>query len=59
MHGGSFLLAQVPQRGCGFPVPANTQGQAGCDSEPPQRVLDSITSKDPFQSKLFYNSLIL
>jgi len=63
------LLEQVAQGGCGCPIPAGIQGQAGCGSgQPGLLVGDTAHSRGlglddhcgPFQPILgFYHSMIL
>ena len=61
-------LEQVSQGGCGCPIPAGIQGQAGCGSGQPgllvgdpahSRGLELDEHCSPFQARLFYDSVIL
>ena len=63
-----LTLAQVAQGGCGCPIPAGIQGQAGCGSgQPGLLVGDPAHSRGleldelcaPFQPRPFYGSMIL
>jgi len=61
------LLAQVAQGGCGCPIPAGIQGQAGCGSGQPgllvgdpahSRGLELDEHCGPFQPRPFYGPMI-
>jgi len=61
-------LEQVAQGGCGCPIPAGIQGQAGCGSGQPgllvgdpahSRGLELEEHCGPFQPRPFYHSMIL
>ena len=61
-------MAQAAQRGGGCPVPGDTQGQAGWDSEHLMELwvspftveeLDQMAFKSAFQLKWFYDSMII
>jgi len=63
----SQLLEQVAQGGCGCPVPAGIQGQAGCGSEQPGLLVgDPAHSRGlklddhcgPFQPRPFYDLIL-
>ena len=67
-RGSSDALKQVPQGGCGCPIPGGTQGQAGGGSgQPGLLVGDPAHSRGlkldghcgPFQPRSFYGSMIL
>jgi len=62
-----FLLFQVAQGGCGCPIPAGIQGQAGCGSGKPgllvgnpahSRGLKPVEHCGPFQPRPFCDSMI-
>jgi len=65
---GWWCTEQVAQGGCGFPIPAGIQGQAGCGSGQPgllvgdpahSRGLELDEHCGPFQPRPFYDSPLL
>jgi len=65
---GWWCTEQVAQGGCGCPIPAGIQGQAGCGSGQPgllvgnaahSRGLEPDDHCGPFQPRPFYDSMIL
>ena len=63
---GLYALEQVAQPGCGCPIPADIQGQAGCGSGQPGLVVGDpargrgLKLNDdcgPFQPRPFYDSM--
>jgi len=61
VHGS--LLQQVAQGGCGCPIPAGIQGQAGCGSGQPGLVVGNPAHsrglEENFQHRPFHDSVIL
>jgi len=55
---GSNALEQAAQGGCGCPIPAGIQGQAGCDDPAHSRGLELDDHCGPFQPRPFYHSVI-
>jgi len=65
---GGDPLEQVAQGGCGYPIPAGIQGQAGCGSGQPglvvgnpahSRGLELDDHCGAFQPRSFYDSMII